>query len=153
MLFYEARELWRSLKTVHLYILWLLTLNAYHILWGGRGEEWKHSKLSEKPFFSSWESRAHWKVFEWFYDFCTLHIVARCADQPSPQAKPSHAHNEQTTDPCGIPEVRPRLQTSGPTTPKCLMCQPPPLILLTTPMSHPQRILKESTKISGDFWQ
>ena len=74
-------------------------------------------------FFPSWESRAHRKVFERFYYFCTLHIVARCAGQPSPQAKPSHAHNEQTTDPCGIPEVRPRLQTSGPA---LQMCQLPP---------------------------
>ena len=89
-----------------------------------------------------------WKVL-WF-----LHIAhcTRCAGQPSPQAKPSHAHNEQTTDPCDIPEVRPRLQTSGPTTPKCLMCHAPPLISLATPLSHPQRILRESTKISGDCW-
>ena len=95
MIFHEARELWRSLKTVHLYILWWLTLNAYHILWGGGGEEWKHSKLSEKPFFPSWESRAHWKVFERFYDFCTLHIVAQCAGQPSPQANQMHKTNKQ----------------------------------------------------------
>ena len=138
MIFHEARELWRSLKTVHSVILW--------------GSHWMHTTYCEEEgeksgnipncrrnlFFPSWESRAHRKVFERFYDFCTLHIAHR-ADQPSPQAKPSHAHNEQTTDPCGIPEVRPRLQTSGPTTPKCLMCHPPPLISLTTPMS-PQRI-------------
>ena len=56
-----------------------------------------------------------WKVL-WF-----LHIAhcTRCAGQPS-------AQNEQTTDPCGIPEVRPRLQTSGPTSAKCFMCHVPP---------------------------
>ena len=93
-------------------------------------------------FFPSWESRAHRKVFERFYDFCTLHIAHR-ADQPSPQAKPSHAHNEQTTDPCGIPEVRPRLQTSGPTTPKFLMCPdtpPPPHITCHTNVSSTKDI-------------
>ena len=95
MIFHEAQELWRSLKKVHSYILWGLTLNSYHRLWGGRGEEWKHSKLSEKPFFPSWESRAHWKVFERFYDFCTLHIVAQCAGQPSPQANQMHKTNKQ----------------------------------------------------------
>ena len=29
---------------------------------------------------------------------------------------------------------------------------PPPLILLAMPLSHPQRILRESTKISRDCW-
>ena len=89
-----------------------------------------------------------WKVL-WF-----LHIAHCCTVcRPTKPAGQPNAQNEQTTDPCGIPEVRPRLQTSGPTTPKCLMCHAlPPLILLATPMSHPQRILRESTKISGDCW-
>ena len=89
MIFHEAQELWRSLKKVHSYILWGLTLNSYHRLWGGRGEEWKHSKLSEKPFFPilgiSRALKSVWKVL-WF-----LHIAhcTRCAGQPSPQAKPT----------------------------------------------------------------
>ena len=55
---------------------------------------------------------------------CTLlhGVQANQAHRPS---QPS-AQNEQTTDPCGIPEVRPRLQTSGPTSAKCFMCHVPP---------------------------
>ena len=88
MIFHEARELWRSLKTVHLYILWLLTLNAYHILWGGRGEEWKHSKLSEKPFFSHPGNLARTeKCLKGFMisAHCTLHTV-----QTNQAHRPSH---------------------------------------------------------------
>ena len=69
------------------------------ILWGSH---WMHTTYCEEEgeksgnipncrrnlFFPSWESRAHWKVFERFYDFCTLHIAHGV--QANQAHRPSH---------------------------------------------------------------
>ena len=75
---------------------------------------------------------------------CTSHgVQANQAHRPS---QPS-AQNEQTTDPCGIPEVRPRLQTSGPTSPKCFMCHHLPPITCHTNVSSTKDIKRVNKNI------
>ena len=150
MIFHERRELWRYLKKVHSVILW--------------GSHWMHTTYCEEEgeksrnipncrrnlFFPilgiSRAPKSVWKVL-WF-----LHIAHCCTvcrpTKPTGQAITcaQRTNNRSLRNSWGAPPFT-NIRTSS-----ANVSTPPPLILLATPMSHPQRILKESTKIWGDCW-